>query len=624
MALFSNDEDREKKNLEFFGFEIRRKTKPEDSKKQVDSIVPPVDDTEGAYITTAAGYFGQILDVRGDFSANDRSLILKYRNASLQAECDDAIENIVNEAIVADDETIPVSLNLDQVDNDILDDASRDLLQEEFDHVLKLLNFRKYGHDMFRRWYVDGRIAFHKVIDMKNTKDGLQDIRPIDVIKLQKIIEIDDQEKIIGNVNIPKIKDQYFLYSEDGFGTAAQKTTPYASSDMNTNGIKLPVDSVTYVTSGLTDATRGSPLSHLHKALRNVNQLRMMEDALIIYRLARAPERRIFYIDTGNLPTKKAEEYVKSLMAKFRNKIVYNAKTGEMAQDAKHMSIMEDFWLPRRADGKGTEISTLPGGENLSQIADIEYFQKKLFQALNVPIGRLTDSQNNFNLGKAAEITRDEIKFQKFINRLRVRFSELFKDCLKTQVILKGIMTSDEWDEIKEYIIIDYQKDNYFTELKEAEMTNNRLSLLEQIDPYIGKFYSEEYVLKNILQLDEEAIKQMREEIYNEAIRRKTELPIPSRPDDGPGGGQGPQFGGGGGGFNSSPQPGEGQPGPISPPETGLGGINNIAPPPPEGEEEESDNDENNEPTLNTNVEFPTLPGQEGQEEDEEEDDEKR
>ena len=354
-----------------------------------------------------------------------------------------------------------------------------------------MLNMNWYGHDIFRRWYVDGRLYYHKIIDEKNPKNGLLELRPIDPTKIRKVRELKKEKDPKTGAEIVVGATEYFIFQNDSLGTKAQ-------------GLKIAKDAITYVTSGLLDPSRKRILSHLHKALKPVNQLRMMEDSLVIYRLARAPERRIFYIDVGNLPKGKAEEYLRNIMAKYRNKMVYDAETGDMKDDKKHMSMLEDFWLPRREGGRGTEISTLPGGENLGQIDDIEYFRKKLYKSLNVPSGRL-EQENQFTLGRSTEISRDELKFQKFINRLRKKFSALFIDILKTQLILKGVVTEEEWESIRSDISIDFLKDNHFSELKDAELIRERLATLREVDEYAGRYYSVEWIRKNILmQTDEE------------------------------------------------------------------------------------------------------------------------
>ena len=473
---------------DFFGFEIKRKDQEKQERARA-SFVAPMDEDEGiGNVINAGGHYGQYVDINGDQTKSEKELILKYRDISHQTECDAAVEDIVNEAIVSDDESSPVSLIMDDLDQP---DRIKKMMTEEFNHVVNMLNMNWYGHDIFRRWYVDGRLYYHKIIDEKNPKNGLLELRPIDPTKIRKVRELKKDKDPKTGAEIITGATEYFIFQNDSLGTKAQ-------------GLKIAKDAITYVTSGLLDPSRKRILSHLHKALKPVNQLRMMEDSLVIYRLARAPERRIFYIDVGNLPKGKAEEYLRNIMAKYRNKMVYDAETGDMKDDKKHMSMLEDFWLPRREGGRGTEISTLPGGENLGQIDDIEYFRKKLYKSLNVPSGRL-EQENQFSLGRSTEISRDELKFQKFINRLRKKFSALFIDILKTQLILKGVVTEEEWESIRSDISIDFLKDNHFSELKDAELIRERLATLREVDEYAGRYYSVEWIRKNILmQTDEE------------------------------------------------------------------------------------------------------------------------
>lgn len=473
---------------DFFGFEIKRKDQEKEDRKRA-SFVAPMDEDEGiGNVINAGGHYGQYVDINGDQTKSEKELIFKYRDISQHTECDAAVEDIVNEAIVSDDDSAPVSLIMDDLDQP---DRIKKMMAEEFNHVVTMLNMNWYGHDIFRRWYVDGRLYYHKIIDEKNPKNGLLELRPIDPTKIRKVRELKKEKDPKTGAEIVVGSSEYFIFQNDTLGTKAQ-------------GLKIAKDAITYVTSGLLDPTRKRILSHLHKALKPVNQLRMMEDSLVIYRLARAPERRIFYIDVGNLPKGKAEEYLRNIMAKYRNKMVYDAETGDMKDDKKHMSMLEDFWLPRREGGRGTEISTLPGGENLGQIDDIEYFRKKLYKSLNVPSGRL-EQENQFSLGRSTEISRDELKFQKFINRLRKKFSALFIDILKTQLILKGVVTEEEWETIRSDISVDFLKDNHFSELKDAELIRERLATLREVDEYAGRYYSVEWIRKNILmQTDEE------------------------------------------------------------------------------------------------------------------------
>jgi len=486
---------------DFFGFEIKKKDQDKEDRKRA-SFVAPMDEDEGiGNVINAGGHYGQYVDINGDQAKSEKELIFKYRDISQHTECDAAVEDIVNEAIVSDDDSAPVSLIMDDLDQP---DRIKKLINEEFEHVISMLNLNWYGHDIFRRWYVDGRLYYHKIIDESNPGQGLIELRSIDPTKIRKVRELKKEKDPKTGAEIVVGATEYFIFQNDSLGTKAQ-------------GLKIAKDAITYVTSGLLDPSRKKILSHLHKALKPVNQLRMMEDSLVIYRLARAPERRIFYIDVGNLPKGKAEEYLRNIMAKYRNKMVYDAETGDMKDDKKHMSMLEDFWLPRREGGRGTEISTLPGGENLGQIDDIEYFRRKLYKSLNVPSGRLEQEQQ-FNLGRSTEISRDELKFQKFINRLRKKFSALFIDILKTQLILKGIVTNEEWEDIRSDISVDFLKDNHFSELKDAELLRERLGTLREIDEYAGRYYSVEWIRKNVLMQTEEDIENIIKQIDDEGM----------------------------------------------------------------------------------------------------------
>ena len=461
-----------------------------------------MDEDEGSgNVINAGGHFGQYVDINGDQTKSEKELILKYRDISQHTECDAAVEDIVNEAIVSDDDSSPVSLIMNDLDQP---DRIKKMINEEFEHVISMLNMNWYGHDIFRRWYVDGRLYYHKIIDEANPKNGLIELRSIDPTKIRKVRELKKEKDPKTGAEIIVGSTEYFIFQNESLGSKAQ-------------GLKIAKDAVAYVTSGLLDPSRKKILSHLHKALKPVNQLRMMEDSLVIYRLARAPERRIFYIDVGNLPKGKAEEYLRNIMAKYRNKMVYDAETGDMKDDKKHMSMLEDFWLPRREGGRGTEISTLPGGENLGQIDDIEYFRRKLYKSLNVPSGRLEQEQQ-FNLGRSTEISRDELKFQKFINRLRKKFSALFIDILKTQLILKGIVTNEEWEDIRSDISVDFLRDNHFSELKDAELLRERLGTLREIDEYAGRYYSVEWIRKNVLMQNDEDIEDIIKQIDAEGM----------------------------------------------------------------------------------------------------------
>ena len=482
----------ERTGLTLFGFEIKRSKKAEADESKLKSIVPSVD-TEGAgYVTASGSHYGQYLDIDGDKSKDNATLINKYRGVAMHPEVDAAIEDIINEMIVAQDDE-PVSVNMENVK---ISESIKKKIQEEFQSILYMLKFRDLGHDIARSWYVDGRLNYHLVVNEESPKLGIQDIRPIDSGKIRKVKEVKTSKDPITGAKIIEKQNEYYIYQEK-------------PGQMN-SGVKLTKDSVVYCTSGLLDATKRHVVSYIHKALKPINQLRMMEDSLVIYRLARAPERRIFYIDVGNLPKGKAEEYMKGIMARYRNKLVYDATTGSIRDDRKHMSMLEDFWLPRREGGRGTEISTLPGGENLGQIDDIVYFQKRLYRSLNVPMQRLEQDQQ-FSLGRSTETSRDELKFQKFIDRLRQRFSILFRECLKKQLILKGIITEEDWNEWSYQLAFDFARDNHFTELKDAEILRERLQTLDTINNYVGDegYFSKEWVMKNVLKFSEEEMKKV-------------------------------------------------------------------------------------------------------------------
>ena len=482
------------------GFQITRNKdlgKPAEA-KQAFTVASPDD---GTTTISAGGYFGQYLDMEVT-AKNDIDLIKRYREIAQHPECDMAIEDIINEVIVSDERDASVSVSLDKL---AISDNIKMKVRDEFDEVLRLLNFDEKGHDIFRRWYVDGRIYFHKVIDPKSPRKGLTEIRYIDPRKIKKVREVAKKRDLKGKgVEMIETTAEWFVYNEKGISAA------------NTNaGLQISTDSICYVTSGVIDQTKNMVMGHLHKAIKPTNQLRMIEDAVVIYRIVRAPERRIFYVDVGNLPKVKAEAYLRDVMARYRNKLVYDASTGEIRDDRKHMSMLEDFWLPRREGAKGTEVTTLSGGQNLGEISDVEYFQKKLYQSLNVPMSRL-DADNGFNMGRAAEITRDELKFTKFVQRLRKRFTQVFNDILKTQLVLKGIITIEDWVKIKEHIQYSFLKDGYFAELKSAEILRERLSLANEVTPYVGKYYSVEYVRKYILQQSDEDILEIDGQIAGE------------------------------------------------------------------------------------------------------------
>ena len=479
--------------FKLFGFEITR-TK---DKKALASPVPPRDDDGAGYVTaTSAGsHYGHYINMEGDDSKDNAQLILKYRGSAMHPEADAAIEDIVNEAITASELKPSVELNLDNVP---VSNSIKKQMVEEFEKIFNMLNFKELGHDIFRRWYIDGRLYHHLVVDENNLSAGIQEIRYIDAAKMRKVKQVKSKKDPLTGAKLVEKVDEFYIFQEK---PGAQNA-----------GVKMTLDSVNYITSGLLDEHRKKIVSYLHKALKPITQLRMMEDAVVIYRLARAPERRMFYIDVGNLPRGKAEQYMKDIMAKYRNKLVYDAKTGEIRDDRKHMSMLEDFWLPRREGGRGTEISSLPGGENLGQIEDIIYFQKRLYRSLNVPMNRLEQEQQ-FSLGRATEISRDELKFQKFIDRLRNRFSMLFYEILKKQLLLKSIITEQDWQTWGSKVGIDYLRDNHFAELKEAELLREKIQTLDQIQNYVGEYFSKEWVQKNVLLFDEEEIKNMNKDL---------------------------------------------------------------------------------------------------------------
>tara|TARA_B100000035_G_scaffold237819_1_gene206125 strand:+ start:3488 stop:5149 length:1662 start_codon:yes stop_codon:yes gene_type:complete len=490
-----------------FGFSI------EDGDNKPKGAVSPVpqnnEDGVDHYLTS--GFFGSYVDIEGVYRS-EYDLIKRYREMALHPEVDGAIEDIVNEAIVSDTNDSPVQIELSNLN---ASDGLKKKIREEFKYLLELLDFDKKAHEIYRNWYVDGRLYYHKVIDLKNPSDGIQELRYIDALKMRFVRQAGKQkkediryqpnaEKDPKDAGFPNIQE-YFIYNQSTsqIGSIANRGSNQASQ-----GIKFAKDSITYCTSGLVDRNKNLTLSYLHKAIKGLNQLRMIEDSLVIYRLSRAPERRIFYIDVGNLPKMKAEQYLRDVMMRYRNKLVYDAQTGEIRDDKKFMSMLEDFWLPRREGGRGTEISTLPGGQNLGELSDIKYFQEKLYRSLNVPTSRI-GGQEGFNLGRSSEILRDELKFTKFVGRLRKRFSAMFNDLLKTQLILKNIVSPEDWNVMSEHIQYDFLYDNHFSELKDAELMTERLNIAATAEPYIGKYYSQDYVRRKILrQSDEEIIEQ--------------------------------------------------------------------------------------------------------------------
>ena len=495
--------------MELFGFEITRK-KDElraTEVKNAKSFVPPVDDDGTPVIQQQAGYisggaYGAYVDMEGGIK-NEAELIRRYCETSLVPECDSAIEDIVNECITSDISDRIVALDLRDVK---LSDSIKKKIQDEFAHILSLMKFNQNSHEIFRKWYVDGRIYFHKVVDSKRPKLGIVDLRNIDPLKIKKVRNVEKGKDPKTKIERVEKVEEFYMFNDKGF----DKTSATEGAT-----VKIAPEAVSYTTSGLLDYSRNVVIGYLHKALKTANQLAMMEDALVIYRISRAPERRIFYIDVGNLPKAKAEQYLADVMHKYRNKLVYNAETGEIKDDRKHMSMLEDFWLPRREGGRGTEITTLPGGQNLADIDDIEYFKKKLYQSLNVPATRL-EADNGFNMGRASEISRDELKFNKFTNRLQKKFARVFTDMLRTHLVLKEIVTGEEFDKFKDFIQYEFATDNHFTELKEAEILRERLDTLGGIADYIGKYYSNEYVRKYVLRQSEEDIKIIDQQIQDE------------------------------------------------------------------------------------------------------------
>lgn len=496
--------------MKLFGYEISKVINKKDTSERniVPSFSAPVENDGTSVVTSSAtaGYYGQVLDIDGAALTNEKDLILKCRAAATQPECDSAISDIINSAIVSDSDSSPVNLILDNLEQP---ETIKKKILEEFNTITKLLSFNSNGPDIFRKWYIDGKLYYHMMVDPKKPKEGIKELRAIDPLKIKKVKEITNKVDKTTGVKTSDVTAEYFLYSDD----------------FNSNsGFKIDPNSIVYVPSGMLDESNKFAISYLHKSVKLVNQLRMMEDALVIYRISRAPERRIFYIDIGNLPKGKAEEYVQGIMAKYRNKLVYDANTGEIRDDRKSMSMLEDFWLPRREGGRGTEITTLPGGENLSQIEDVIFFQKKLYRSLNVPANRL-ESEAGFNIGRASEISREEVKFQKFINRLRKKFSLVFIEALRVQLLLKGVCTQADWEVIRESITVDYIEDNYFSELKDFEIMRERISMLDTISSHIGKYYSDKWVRSNILNQSDEDVARMEEQIKLETDATQSDAP---------------------------------------------------------------------------------------------------
>jgi hypothetical protein len=510
-----------------FGFSI------EDTEPLSPTAVSPVppNNEDGVDHYMSSGFFGSYVDLEGVYRT-EFELIKRYREMALHPEVDSAIEDIVNEAIVSDTNDSPVQIDLDNLN---ASDGIKKKIRSEFKYILDLLDFDKKSHEIYRNWYIDGRLYYHKIIDLKNPQEGIQELRYIDAMKMRFIRQQKkkpgDKQNAFQKIRSDNPMDFDFPEIEEYFIYNPKTTYPTGNSAQTgaSQGIKIAKDSITYCTSGLVDRNKGNTLSYLHKAIKSLNQLRMIEDSLVIYRLSRAPERRIFYIDVGNLPKVKAEQYLRDVMMRYRNKLVYDANTGEIRDDKKYMSMLEDFWLPRREGGRGTEITTLPGGQNLGEITDIEYFKKKLYRSLNVPPSRM-DGEGGFNLGRSSEILRDELKFTKFVSRLRKRFSNMFNDMLRTQLILKNIITPEDWEIMSEHIQYDFLYDNHFSELKDAELLNERLTMVQAAEPYVGKYFSQDYVRRKILrQTDVEILEQ--DQIIKKEIEKGI-IPDPNAPVD--------------------------------------------------------------------------------------------
>jgi hypothetical protein len=488
--------------INLFGFQISRQ-KTDDEQQSEKTFAPPSNE-DGALTISSAAYYGTYVDLDGT-SKNEVELISRYREMAMQPEIESAIDDIINEAIVQNDDGKSIRIIMDDLKQP---EKIKKAIEEEFNIVLRLLNYQNMATDTFRRFYVDGRIFYHVILDENNPTQGIKALRYIDPRKIRKVREIKKDKDTGTSVDVVQTVNEYYIYND--------KVVSGSSSSYGPVGVRIAKDAIINVNSGLMDSRRAVVLSYLHKAIKPLNQLRMIEDATVIYRISRAPERRIFYIDVGNLPKLKAEQYLRDIMVKYKNKLVYDAQTGEVRDDRKHLSMMEDFWLPRREGGKGTEITTLPGGQNLGELEDVKYFEKKLYKSLNVPVSRLDPNQSGFSLGRVGEISRDEVKFGKFVDRQRQKFSEIFGQALRVQCVLKGICTAEEFDEFKENIYYDFIKDNNFAELKEAELVRERLSLLGSVDPYVGRYYSMEWIQRNVLRLSDDDIKEMQKQIDKE------------------------------------------------------------------------------------------------------------
>ena len=503
--------------INLFGFQIVRADQTEQLQPAV--TVPTTDD--GALNVTSGGYFGTYLDLEASFK-NENDLITRYREMAMQPELESAIDDVANEAIIHDETGKSVTIILDDLDQP---DNIKDMIRAEFDTVLRLLNFSNNGNDLFRRWYIDGRLYYQVLIDEKQPKLGIRELIYLDPRKIKKVRVIDKKKDPRTGIEVVSGSREFYVYN-DKATTLGQQTFVTSPTDA---GVKIAADAIVNVNSGLMDPKRQMVLSYLHKAIKPLNQLRMVEDAIVIYRISRAPERRVFYIDVGNMPKIKSEQYLRDIMTKFRNKVVYDSATGEVKDDRKFMSMMEDFWIPRRGEGKSTEITTLPAGQNLGELNDVKYFEQKLYKSLNVPISRL-ESSTGFTLGRSTEVTRDELKFMKFIDRLRSKFTLMFDELMERQLALKGICSTDEWKELKEKIHYDFLKDNNFAELKESELLVNRLQIMQQIDPYVGVYFSKDWIRKKVLNMNEEEIEEIAEQMEIEKAEEPEPIEVGAAP----------------------------------------------------------------------------------------------
>jgi len=493
--------------LKLFGFTLGKKDIAQEEKPEQSSFaLPSAIDNDGAVTITQNAYYGTYVDLDGAVK-NELELITKYREMSMHPECEMAIDEIVNEAIARDEDGVIVELDLTKLKQP---ETIKKKINDEFKHIQKLLNFQNLADDLFKRWYIDGRLYYHIVVNEKQPKQGIQELRFIDPRKIRKVREVKQDRDPRTGANVIKAITEYYIYNDKGFISQAGSSSQTVAAP----GLRITTDSVINVNSGLMDSKNTYVVSYLHKAIKSLNQLRMIEDAIVIYRISRAPERRVFYIDVGNLPKGKAEQYLRDIMIKYRNKMVYDASTGELRDDRKHLSMLEDFWLPRREGGKGTEITTLPPGQNLGELADVNYFQKKLLQSLNVPYSRLEPQEGGIvGLGRTTEVSRDELKFNKFVDRLRNKFSIMFDQALETQLALKGVCTREEWNEFKEFVSYNYKQNTSFKEMHEVELLRERLSTLNLVDPYVGKYYSSQWIKRKVLRFTDEEIEEIQKEI---------------------------------------------------------------------------------------------------------------